>query len=145
VSFAGTGIAAVQGLSGLTKGDSVFIQKQEKITKSFLGSTVAVNGLCTRSYLFFPFQHLSCSPLPPIAIFSYGTVVLIAYRLWTRQATVRDSRKAFGLTREAAIVAESGAIYSITLILIIATYASKSNSFNVFLDIVSSEPYLHHN
>jgi hypothetical protein len=70
------------------------------------------------------------------------TVVLIAYRLWTRQSTMRDSRKAFGLTKEAAIMAESGAIYSITLILIIATYASKSNSFNVFLDMVSSELYL---
>ncbi|KAI0280916.1 hypothetical protein BGY98DRAFT_282161 [Russula aff. rugulosa BPL654] len=111
----GTGIAAVQGLSGLTKGDSVFIQKQERITKAFLSSTVAVNGLCT---------------------------LLIAYRLWTRQATLRDSRKAFGLTREAAIMAESGAIYSITLIILIATYTSNSNSFNVFLDIVSSEPYL---
>jgi len=106
----GTGIASVQGLSGLTTGDSVFIQKQERITKSFLSSTVAVNGLCT---------------------------LLIAYRLWTRQATMRDSRKAFGLTREAAIMAESGAIYSITLILIISTYASKSNSFNVFLDMAS--------
>jgi len=106
----GTGIASVQGLSGLTKGDSVFILKQEKITKSFLSSTLAVNGLCT---------------------------LLIAYRQWTRQATMRDSRKAFGLTREAAIMAESGAIYSITLILIIATYASKSNSFNVFLDMAS--------
>jgi len=70
--------------------------------------------------------------------------VLIAYRLWSRQGTLRDSRKAFGLTREAAIMAESGAIYSITLILIIATYASKSNSFNVFLDMVSSELYLPH-
>jgi len=106
----GTGIAAVQGLSGLTKGDTVFIQKQEKITKSFLSSTVAVNGLCT---------------------------LLIAYRLWTRHSTLRDSRKAFGLTREAAIMAESGAIYSITMILVIATYASKSNSFNVFLDMAS--------
>lgn len=77
------------------------------------------------------FRHFFFSP----------TVVLIAYRLWTRRATLRDSRKAFGLTKEAAIMAESGAIYSITLILIIATYASKSNSFNVFLDIVSSEPY----
>jgi len=144
--FAGTGIASLQGLSGLTKGDSVFIQKQEKITKSFLSSTVAVNGLCTRSYLL-PFQHFSCSPriiLPPLAILLARTVVLIAYRLWTRQATMRDSRKAFGLTREAAIMAESGAIYSITLILIIATYASKSNSFNVFLDMVSSELYLPH-
>jgi len=106
----GTGIAALQGLSGLTKGDSVFIQNQERITKSFLSSTVAVNGLCT---------------------------LLIAYRLWTRQATMRDSRKAFGLTREAAIMAESGAIYSITLLILIATYTSDSNSFNVFLDIAS--------
>jgi hypothetical protein len=106
----GTGIAAVQDLSGLTKGDTVFIQKQEKITKSFLSSTVAVNGLST---------------------------LLIAYRLWTRQCTMRDSRKAFGLTREAAIIAESGAIYSITLILVIATYTCQSNSFNVFLDMAS--------
>jgi hypothetical protein len=63
--------------------------------------------------------------------------VLIAYRLWTRQGTLRDARRAFGLTREAAIMAESGALYSITAILIIATFTSKSNSFNVFLDMVS--------
>lgn len=63
--------------------------------------------------------------------------MLIAYRLWTRQGTMRDSRKAFGLTREARIMAESGAIYAITVILIIATYTGKSNSFNVFLDSVS--------
>ena len=142
--FAGTGIASVQGLSGLTKGDSVFIQKQERITKSFLSSTVVVNGLCTRSY-HVSLQHFSCSPRiirPTPRHFLARAVVLIAYRQWTRQATMRDSRKAFGLTREAAIMAESGAIYSITLILIIATYASKSNSFNVFLDMVSSELYL---
>jgi hypothetical protein len=63
--------------------------------------------------------------------------VLIAYRLWTRQYTVRDSRKVFGFTREAAIIGESGAIYSTNLIIIIATYATDSNSFNVFLDMVS--------
>jgi hypothetical protein len=67
--------------------------------------------------------------------------VLIAYRLWTRQGTIRDSRKAFGLTREARIMAESGAIYAITVILIIATYTTQSNSFNVFLDVVS-KPHL---
>ena len=63
--------------------------------------------------------------------------VLIAYRLWTRQSTMRDSRKAFGLTREARIMAESGAIYAITVILIISTYTSNSASFNVFLDMAS--------
>lgn len=106
----GTGIASVNGLAGLTKGDSVFILKQERIAKSFFSATTAVNGLCT---------------------------LLIAYRLWTRQSTVRDSRKAFGLTKEAKIMAESGAIYAVTVILIIATYTSKSNSFNVFLDMAS--------
>jgi len=106
----GTGVASVEGLSSLTTADTVFIQKQERITKAFFSSTVAVNGLCT---------------------------LLIAYRLWTRQHTARDSRRAFGFTREAAIMAESGAIYSITLIIIIATYTTKSNSFNVFLDMAS--------
>ena len=62
----GTGIAAVQGLSGLTKGDSVFIEKQERITKSFLSSTVAVNGLCTCSYLS-PRLELH-SPSPHLAL-----------------------------------------------------------------------------
>jgi hypothetical protein len=46
--WTGTGVAAVEGLSQLTKADTVFIQKQEKVTKSFLGSTTAVNGICTR-------------------------------------------------------------------------------------------------
>jgi hypothetical protein len=64
--------------------------------------------------------------------------VLIAYRLWTRHNTTRDSRKAFGFTKEARIMAESGAIYAITVLLIIATYAANSNSFNVFLDMVSA-------
>lgn len=50
---------------------------------------------------------------------------------------MRDSRKAFGLTREARIMAESGAIYAVTVILIIATYTRDSNSFNVFLDMAS--------
>jgi hypothetical protein len=48
---AGTGIASVQGLSGLAEGDSVFIAKQEKIAKSFFSSTITVNGLCLRSSL----------------------------------------------------------------------------------------------
>jgi len=106
----GTGIAAVQGLSDLTNADTVFIEKQQRISKSFFACTTAVNGICT---------------------------LLIAYRLWTRQSTMRDSRKAFGLTREARIMAESGAIYAVTVILIIATYTSDSNSFNVFLDMAS--------
>ncbi|KAI0271305.1 hypothetical protein BC834DRAFT_435993 [Gloeopeniophorella convolvens] len=105
----GTGVASVQGLSKLTTADTVFIQKQEKITKSFLSATVAVNGLCT---------------------------LLIAYRVWSRQRSMRDSRKAFGLTKESAIIAESGAIYFTNLILVISTYTSKSNAFNVFLDMV---------
>ncbi|KAI9436015.1 hypothetical protein H4582DRAFT_1958494 [Lactarius indigo] len=106
----GTGVAAVQGLSGIAKGDSVFIQRQEKITKSFFSSTVAVNGLCS---------------------------LLIAYRVWVRQNPVRDSRKSFGLSKEAAILVESAALYFVTLICLISTYTRQSNAFNVFLDMAS--------
>jgi hypothetical protein len=106
----GTGIASVQGLSGLATGDSVFIAKQEKIAKSFFSSTVAVNGLCS---------------------------LLIAYRVWVRQNPIRDSRKAFSLSKEAAIVVESAGIYFVTLICLISTYTRQSNAFNVFLDMAS--------
>ena len=58
--MAGTGVAAVQGLSNLTNADTVFIQKQERITKSFLSSTTAVNGLCTCSYTH-PFPASVCA------------------------------------------------------------------------------------
>jgi len=106
----GTGIASVQGLSGLSKGDSVFIAKQEKIAKSFFSSTVAVNGLCS---------------------------LLIAYRVWVRQNPIRDSRRAFSLSKEAAIMVESAGIYFVTLICLISTYTRESNAFNVFLDMAS--------
>jgi len=56
---------------------------------------------------------------------------------------MRNSRKAFGLTREARIMAESGAIYAVTVLLIISTYAANSNSFNVFLDMVSEATPAH--
>ncbi|KAI0249426.1 hypothetical protein BJV78DRAFT_1227176 [Lactifluus subvellereus] len=85
-----------------------------------------------------PSPSLFASPLvADLVCFSVLPRSLIAYRLWTRRHTARDSRKAFGFTREVAIMAESGAIYSVTLIIIIATYATKSNSFNVFLDMAS--------
>jgi len=106
----GTGIASIQGLSGIAKGDSVFIAKQEKIAKSFFSSTVAVNGLCS---------------------------LLIAYRVWVRQNPVRDSRKAFTLSKEAVIIVESAGIYFVTLICLISTYTRQSNAFNVFLDMAS--------
>ena len=50
---------------------------------------------------------------------------------------VCDSREAFSLTREARTMAWSGAIYAITVILIIATYMTNSDSLNVFLDMAS--------
>ena len=57
--IAGTGIAAVQGLSRMTNADSVFIVREERITKSFLSSTVVVNGLCTCPYLSLGFACTS--------------------------------------------------------------------------------------
>lgn len=89
-SGAGTGIAAVQGLSGLTKGDSVFIQKQERITKSFLSSTVAVNGLCTCSSSFLHSSGCDLSNSPRMALCS-------AHRLSALDAPRHFARCAPGL------------------------------------------------
>jgi hypothetical protein len=65
--------------------------------------------------------------------------VLFAYRLWTRQATMRDSRKAFGLTKEAAIMAESGAIYLITIILIIEKNSTETTGPGTMKDLVANK------
>jgi len=106
----GTGVAAVHGLARLTRSDSIFIEKEEKVSKAFFSSTVAVNGLCS---------------------------LLIAYRVWMRQNPIRDSRRAFSLSKEGAIVIESAAIYFVTLICVISTDTTQSNAFNVFLDMAS--------
>ena len=63
--------------------------------------------------------------------------MLIAYRVWVRQNPIRDSRRAFSLSKEAAIMVESAGIYFVTLICLISTYTRQSNAFNVFLDMVS--------
>ena len=68
--------------------------------------------------------------------------MLIAYRVWVRQNPVRDSRRSFGLAKEAAIIVESAAIYFVTLICVISTDTTASNAFNVFLDMVSSCDFL---
>ena len=68
--------------------------------------------------------------------------MLIAYRVWVRQYPARDSRKAFGLSKEAAILVESAALYFVTLICLISTYTRQSNAFNVFLDMVSCMQFL---
>ncbi|KAI0056488.1 hypothetical protein BV25DRAFT_1920929 [Artomyces pyxidatus] len=107
----GTGIASIIQLSEVSlSSDSVFLAKQERVTKSFFSATLATNGLCT---------------------------LLIAYRVWTRQRAMRDSRAAFNLTKESAIMAESGAIYSVNLIIVVSTYARQNNAFNVFLDMAT--------
>jgi len=58
--------------------------------------------------------------------------VLIAYRVWVRQNPIRDSRKAFRLSKAAVIVVESAGVYFITLVCLISTYTRQSNAFNLF-------------
>lgn len=79
-----------------------------------------------------------CILIPPIrALIDLSHLVLIAYRVWMRQNPIRDSRRAFSLSKEAAIIVESAAIYFVTLICVISTDTTASNAFNVFLDMVS--------
>jgi hypothetical protein len=49
----------------------------------------------------------------------------------------RSYRRAFSLSKEAAIIVEAAGIYFVTLICLISTHSRDSNTFNVFLDMVS--------
>ncbi|THH18348.1 hypothetical protein EW146_g2618 [Bondarzewia mesenterica] len=111
----GTGIAAVIALTKLNPSQNFYVKEQARITETFFATTLAVNGLCT---------------------------ALIAYRVWASQrlfASQNKEMKPFsGFSRIIVIVVESGAIYSTTLILVVATYVTQSTpAFNVFLDITS--------
>ncbi|OCH86638.1 hypothetical protein OBBRIDRAFT_737646 [Obba rivulosa] len=110
----GTGIAAVASLALLNPGETYYVQHQTRITEAFLSITLALNGICTG---------------------------LIAARIWWHQHTTREFREhsglVFNLGHVATIMTESAAIYSATLLIMIATYVSeKTLAFNVFLDIV---------
>lgn len=67
-SPSGTGIAATYALSRVGQ-DIVFNQKQEKITNSFWGCTLALNAVCTGTFIYrwggqsFDIFHSACSCL----------------------------------------------------------------------------------
>ena len=99
--IAGTGIAAVQGLSGITKGNTVFIEKEERITKAFLSSTVVVNGLCTCPYLSpnlvtLPYSlritSLRCSAHLVSALDASRLSARLAQGLWSREGNSNHGR-----------------------------------------------------
>jgi len=111
----GTGIAATASLGLLNPGETFYVQHQTEITDAFFSTTLALNGICTG---------------------------LIAFRIWWHQYSMREfdvrSSLSLNLGRISTIMIESGAIYSSTLIVMIATYASqKTLAFNIFLDITS--------
>ncbi|OCH86633.1 hypothetical protein OBBRIDRAFT_212845 [Obba rivulosa] len=111
----GTGIAATCSLGLLNPGETFYVQHQTEITEAFFSCTLALNGICTG---------------------------LIAGRIWWHQQSMKGlnvhTGMAMSLGRVATIMVESGAIYSSTLIVMIATYVSqKTLAFNVFLDITS--------
>ncbi|KAI0054573.1 hypothetical protein BV25DRAFT_1773424, partial [Artomyces pyxidatus] len=84
-----------------------FNMTQEKITNSFFSCTLALNAVCTG---------------------------LIAFRIWWQQPETRVSSN---LTHVTIIFVESGAIYLVTLALLVGTYSAKADVFKVFLDITS--------
>ncbi|KAJ7186130.1 hypothetical protein C8R46DRAFT_882029 [Mycena filopes] len=109
-----TGVA---GLWVLTRSvDSFFTESQLRVTSSFFGVTMATNSLAT---------------------------ALIAFRVWRGQREMRGITTMSSLNNLLAVILESGkwVIYSIMLILVLATFAGKSTAaFNVFIDVVSPLP-----
>ncbi|KAI0066293.1 hypothetical protein BV25DRAFT_1913050 [Artomyces pyxidatus] len=84
-----------------------FNEKQERITNSFFSCTLALNTVCT---------------------------ALIAFRIWWWQPRTRPSST---LKHVTITLIESGAIYLVTLALLVATYSAKVDAFKVFLDVTS--------
>ncbi|KAI0056487.1 hypothetical protein BV25DRAFT_1813905 [Artomyces pyxidatus] len=113
IADCGTGIAAVYTLT-LISTNALFNAKQEKITNSFFSCTLALNAICTG---------------------------LIAFRIWWSQHQNRETKVSSNLNHVTIILVESGAIYLVTLILLVATYSAKAVVFNIFLDIV--RPFTH--
>ncbi|KAI0040855.1 hypothetical protein FA95DRAFT_809781 [Auriscalpium vulgare] len=109
VADCGTGIAAVYTLTRVST-NVIFNEKQEKVTNSFFSCTLALNAVCTG---------------------------LIALRIWWSQRQNRETKVSSSLTHVTIILVESGAIYVVTLILLVATYSSHSILFNIFLDLAS--------
>ncbi|KAI0065711.1 hypothetical protein BV25DRAFT_1798031 [Artomyces pyxidatus] len=119
IADCGTGVAAVYTLT-LVSNDVIFNEKQEKITNSFFSCTLALNAICTG---------------------------LIAFRIWWSQYQNREVRLSSNLMHLTIIIVDLvrqptipviGAIYLVTLILLVATYSVKAPAFKVLLDIVSS-------
>jgi hypothetical protein len=104
-----TGIWSTYTLSRVGQ-NIVFNQKQERITNSFFACTLALNAVCTG---------------------------LIAFRIWRTQKHTRDAKMGSNLVQVSIIVIESGAIYLSALTCLVATYATNSISFNIFLDMTS--------
>ncbi|KAI0313225.1 hypothetical protein OF83DRAFT_1142358 [Amylostereum chailletii] len=108
VADIGVGIASVYTSS---KGDAhAFSTEQERITNAFFSCTLALNALCTG---------------------------LIAFRIAKSQRQTRATRGDSNLDQVTVIVVESGAIYVANLVIIVATFSSRSIVFNIFLDLLS--------
>jgi len=116
----GVGLAAAQGLSKVTPTQTLFVQRQDNLTKSFFTVTLALNTLCSS---------------------------LIAARIYYKQ---RQTRRSFEdaramkpvdgdcLSHVAVIIIESGAIYSTLMVILVGTYAAEEiGIFSMFLDMTS--------
>ncbi|KAI0063029.1 hypothetical protein BV25DRAFT_496880 [Artomyces pyxidatus] len=109
IADCGTGIAAVYTVT-LISTDVYFNDRQEQVTNSFFSCTLALNAVCTG---------------------------LIAFRIWWTQRLNRDTKISSNLSHVTMILIESGSIYLVSLIFLVATYSAHSLVFNIFLDLIS--------
>lgn len=98
---------------------------------SFFATTLITNGGCTSQ---------SILPLSDIMTSNSKSLVLIALKIWLTErqtSAVFRSRSALSV---AIIVVESGAIYSIALLTVLALFLANSWAQYIVLDMVSSFP-----
>ncbi len=135
----GVGLAAAQGLSKVTPKQTLFVQRQDNLTKSFFTVTLALNTLCSCKSMLYLLRDTFEAKLK-------NTPALIAARIYYKQ---RQTRRSFedaramkpvdgdSLCHVAVIIIESGAIYSTLMVILVGTYAAEEiGIFSMFLDMV---------
>ncbi|KAF5312087.1 hypothetical protein D9619_003864 [Psilocybe cf. subviscida] len=115
---------------------------------TFLGSVVTAIGSLhqdavsneNQSARYSPRQEVWDSAFPPLTLFTNGyATALIAARIWyfrRRERAPLNYTVSLSLGRTAAIVIESGAIYSATLIPFIALYQVKNNGGDILFNCI---------
>ena len=128
----GTQVAGIHTIWSIsrpvTSPNAIFAIETGQWVISFYSLTLATNLIATCEWT--PFQGGS------VAFDRFAA--LLAFRIWSTNRAVAHPRTHNTLQPIMVTIIECGALYAVTLIILLATYETKSNGAYVVVDIVSS-------